>query len=265
MATAVSYSLPAAANYYSPGPSSYKHHQQQQQHSNRGYRVCDQCGAVETPGARFRLCGGCMTTQYCSQECQKVHWPSHKSICQHTQSLISSSSSSPAAAAAAASSSPENLAKHLRKFTSAHSDLLGWAGFQALQLKRVPAHIRQKALLIELEYLVHQSGETTMEGHRRFRLAATHIVSRSYVHDPLVLADIARREDRSRRTGGVGTLLVIIQCAGISQVVPVEVDPPAKITWDERADWEEVVRRFVAEGRTDFKPISTTEFGIVYG
>jgi hypothetical protein len=56
----------------------------------------------------------------------------------------------------------ENLAKNLRKFTSAHTDLLGWAGFQALQLKRVPANVRQNALLIELS---HNNQRT--ESHRR--------------------------------------------------------------------------------------------------
>lgn len=46
----------------------------------------------------------------------------------------------------------ESLVKNLRKFVSAHSSLLGWAGFQALQLKRLPANVRQSALLIELSY-----------------------------------------------------------------------------------------------------------------
>ena len=46
----------------------------------------------------------------------------------------------------------ENLVKGLRKFTSTHSTLLGWAGFQALQLKRLPANVRRNALLIEVEY-----------------------------------------------------------------------------------------------------------------
>ena len=44
----------------------------------------------------------------------------------------------------------ENIAKLLRRFTSQHATLLGWAGFQALQLKRVPSNVRQSALLIEL-------------------------------------------------------------------------------------------------------------------
>lgn len=58
----------------------------------------------------------------------------------------------------------ENLAKNLRNFTSTHTALLGWAGFQALQLKRVPANLRQSALLIELDYQNHP------ESHRRLVL-----------------------------------------------------------------------------------------------
>lgn len=45
------YSQPAAANYNTP-PA----HSQRQ----RGYRVCDTCGAAETPSAKFRLCSGCV-------------------------------------------------------------------------------------------------------------------------------------------------------------------------------------------------------------
>lgn len=100
----------------------------------------------------------------------------------------------------------------------------------------------------------------------RFSVAGTHIVPRSHVtsHDPLVGADIDRREERCRRSGGIGTLVIFVQCCGISQVMPVEVDPPSKITWDPRDDWAEVLRHFVKSGRTDFKPISTTARGWVF-
>lgn len=97
----------------------------------------------------------------------------------------------------------------------------------------------------------------------RFSVARSSLVPRTYItsRDPLVAADIQRREERCRAAGGIGCLVILIQCAGISQVMPVEVDPPAKISWDSRADWEEVLRKFVAEGRTDFLPISTTPRG----
>jgi len=238
------YSQPAAANYNTPSTTTQR---------QRGYRICDQCGAAENPSvSRFRLCGGCMTTNYCSQECQKIHWPSHKPICQHTASQVSAVKSS-------SGYGEENLAKSLRKFTSAYNTLLGWAGFQALQLKRIPANIRQNALLVELSQTGHP------DSHRRFSIAATHIVPRSFIRDPLVVADIQRREERCRLSGGIGTLVIIIQCGGISQVMPVEVDPPSKITWDVREDWAHVLHHFVENGRTDFQPITTTPRGVYYG
>jgi hypothetical protein len=54
----------------------------------------------------------------------------------------------------------ENLAKHLRKFTSAHQDLLNWTGFQALQLKRSPANVRTHSLLIELDFVNSSSPDS---------------------------------------------------------------------------------------------------------
>jgi ribosomal protein S14 len=57
---ATMYAQPAAANYYAPAAQAHYGHK------SRGYRLCDQCGSVENPAiAKFRLCGGCMTTQYC--------------------------------------------------------------------------------------------------------------------------------------------------------------------------------------------------------
>ncbi|KAJ8517249.1 hypothetical protein ONZ45_g5542 [Pleurotus djamor] len=234
--------MATVAMYPHPGTQSSNYYSQKQ----RGYRICDQCGAVENPAvARFRLCGGCMTTQYCSPDCQKSHWTSHKAICQHTAhqqhapQLPSSSESS------------ELLVKSLRKFTSAHTTLLGWAGFQALKLKRTPSNIRQSALLIEVAF-----NPRVADAHRRFAVSTTHIVPLNYIRDPLVVEDIQRREQRSRAAGGIGALVIIIQCGGISQVVPVEVDPPSKISWETREDWEHILRAFVDSGRMDFKPSS---------
>ncbi|KZT23267.1 hypothetical protein NEOLEDRAFT_1136570 [Neolentinus lepideus HHB14362 ss-1] len=247
MATAY-HTQPAAANYYSPSSS---------HHKERGYRLCDTCGTAETPATgRFRLCGGCMATQYCSQDCQRADWASHKAVCQHTASTMSAAKQHTVSGI-----SDENIAKYLRKFTSSHQDLLSWAGFQALQLKRCPANVRQQALLIELNF------QNSSDSMRRFTVKGTHIVPKTYVtgSDPLVAADIQRRDERSRRSGGIGTALIIIQCGALNQVMPVEVDAPNKISWDDRNDWAEVLHHFVHSGRTDFKPISTTPRGTYYG
>ncbi|KAF8904009.1 hypothetical protein CPB85DRAFT_1376996 [Mucidula mucida] len=213
----------------------------------RGHRLCDQCGAVENPAiAKFRLCGGCLVTQYCSPACQKIHWPVHKTVCHHTSSQLSS---------AKQVYGESDVARNLRKFTSAYNTLLGWVGFQALQLKRIPSNIRSNALLIEL------TPRSSSDASRRFSIAATHIIPRTYINDPVVIADIQRREERCRHGGGIGTLVIVIQCGSVSQVMPVEVDAPSRITWDMRDDWLSTLHHCVESGQTEFLPKSTTSRG----
>jgi len=151
----------------------------------------------------------------------------------------------------------ENLARYLRKFTSAHASLLQWSGFQALRLKRLPANVRQQALIVELDY---RSNEDSL---RRFSLKGTHLVARTYItdRDPLVADDIKRREDRCRQSGGIGCAVILIQCGSISQVMPVEVDPPSRISWDSRDDWATILGHYVNSGRTDFVPTSSSSRG----
>jgi hypothetical protein len=43
--------------------------------------------------------------------------------------------------------------------------------------------------------------------------------------------------------------------------MPVEVNSPAKILWDEWNNWAEVLAHFVDTGWLDFKPISMTARG----
>lgn len=46
-------------------------------------RVCNTCGIMETPGLKMKACAGCDMTMYCSRECQKLDWKSHKSECNY--------------------------------------------------------------------------------------------------------------------------------------------------------------------------------------
>ncbi|KAF8527993.1 hypothetical protein BU17DRAFT_38359 [Hysterangium stoloniferum] len=220
----------------------------------RGYRVCDNCGTVESSQIQLKICGSCKVTQYCSRDCQRAHWKFHEALCKHTQSTIKSARNhydrdSSTARSASDSSQPVDISKHLRRFTSAHSTLFGWAGFQALELKRIPSNIRKSALLIELTW---RGGSDTS---RRFEVVTTHLVPLSILaSDPVVCADIQRREDRSRRSGGIGAAVVILQCGRISQVMPVEVDSPAKVPWATMSDWEDFLSRWIDCGSGPFEP-----------
>jgi len=113
----------------------------------------------------------------------------------------------------------------------------------------MPSNIRKYALLIELDW---RGGN---DPGRRFEVADTHLLPLSYLSsDPVVCADIQRREDRSRRTGGIGAAVVLLQCGRISQVMPVEVDPPAKVPWASISDWEDLLSHWIDGGRGEFVP-----------
>ncbi|GJP49212.1 hypothetical protein CLOM_g8451 [Closterium sp. NIES-68] len=46
-------------------------------------RVCGAagCGKVEGDGVKRKICSACRKVTYCSRDCQKAHWPSHKLSC----------------------------------------------------------------------------------------------------------------------------------------------------------------------------------------
>jgi len=72
--------------------------------------------------------------------------------------------------------------------------------------------------------------------------------------DQLVLEDVAKREQRCRQAGGLGAAVVLIQCGGVCEVIPVELDAPSQIPWESREDWEDVLDAWVESGRADFIP-----------
>ncbi|KIJ45651.1 hypothetical protein M422DRAFT_59805 [Sphaerobolus stellatus SS14] len=217
----------------------------------RGYRVCDNCGVEESSQNQLKLCSRCKVTQYCGRDCQKSHWRAHEPVCRHTQDTVMGAYNNydPREYPSQAAEAPADLSKHLRKFTSAHSQLLAWAGFQALELKRVPANIRRHALLIDLSW---RGGP---DPGRRFEVNGTRLVPLSILNsDPVVVADIQRREDRCRRSGGIGAAVVLLQCGRLSEVMPVEVDSPAKIPWATTSEWEDLLSRWIDHGAGAFQP-----------
>ena len=42
---------------------------------------CASCGVMKNDEMRFYKCARCKATHYCSKECQKDHWKSHKKEC----------------------------------------------------------------------------------------------------------------------------------------------------------------------------------------
>ena len=49
---------------------------------------CCFCKRFADVAVKFKRCSGCHATKYCSNRCQKKHWPEHKSLCKTIQELI---------------------------------------------------------------------------------------------------------------------------------------------------------------------------------
>lgn len=47
------------------------------QHAQHGIHHCEQCSKVD----HAKKCSRCQKVYYCSKQCQKLHWPQHKSNC----------------------------------------------------------------------------------------------------------------------------------------------------------------------------------------
>ncbi|KAI0338046.1 hypothetical protein BDW22DRAFT_1487963 [Trametopsis cervina] len=50
--------------------------------ARREFTQCQKCGKdKEHYKIKLSVCTGCHISTYCSQECQRAHWPSHKAMC----------------------------------------------------------------------------------------------------------------------------------------------------------------------------------------
>ena len=52
-----------------------------------GFRDSEGCSACGEDGAE-KKCSSCKSVQYCGQECQKLHWFSHKKVCKKLKGMF---------------------------------------------------------------------------------------------------------------------------------------------------------------------------------
>lgn len=77
-------------------------------------KACAHCGAAEAKTASGKLlrCGRCKAVSFCSADCQKAHWPTHKSECKPAEApapAAPAAATAPAAAPAAAADAAPTL------------------------------------------------------------------------------------------------------------------------------------------------------------
>jgi hypothetical protein len=53
-----------------------------------GMNICSMCRKPPAAGNKLRFCRGCKVVSYCTRECQKAHYPIHKTICREQAEIV---------------------------------------------------------------------------------------------------------------------------------------------------------------------------------
>ncbi|KAJ7167308.1 hypothetical protein C8R43DRAFT_984815 [Mycena crocata] len=110
------------------------------------YRACFSCHKSETKKHRFSRCGACHIPAYCSVECQKKDWKSHKKSCQlQTKNRESIE---------VMRGTPErDMLLDIKKWAAKHTYLLIYVGMHALKPHdpAVTSEIKPDMLVLELD------------------------------------------------------------------------------------------------------------------
>ncbi|KAJ7446633.1 hypothetical protein FB451DRAFT_727029 [Mycena latifolia] len=109
------------------------------------YRTCAACYKPESKKHKFGRCGACQKAAYCSVECQKKDWQSHKKTC---QLQAQNRESIPARG-----TPQRDMLSDIKKWFSKHTQLLVYVGMHAMQLHdptKVP-QTKTHILVLQLE------------------------------------------------------------------------------------------------------------------
>ncbi|KAJ7792398.1 hypothetical protein B0H14DRAFT_2931313 [Mycena olivaceomarginata] len=90
------------------------------------FRTCATCYKAETKELKYQRCGACQKPAYCSKECQKKAWPTHKKTCKLE---MKNRESLPAKG-----TDERNTLSDIKKWFAKHTQLLAYAATHAMKL-----------------------------------------------------------------------------------------------------------------------------------
>ncbi|KAK0439524.1 uncharacterized protein EV420DRAFT_1316130 [Desarmillaria tabescens] len=103
------------------------------------HHACGACLNCPSAGEKqYSRCAGCSTTYYCSQQCQKAHWPQHKSMCKERKTARAQlkEREEKARLAGQVYYDPRTLTEWYRK----HDSAVEFAAYHVLEIFKGPEH-----------------------------------------------------------------------------------------------------------------------------
>ncbi|KAF8516475.1 hypothetical protein JB92DRAFT_3114109 [Gautieria morchelliformis] len=120
------------------------------------YVIGDTCQSpsCHRMGADMRTCSGCRQAHYCSAQCQKNDWKSHKILCKNNSKEKARARADTEAAKAHGGEAQLDIPRlfsDLKQWTRTQRPLLTWAAAHALQVRSNPSNASTLCLKLDLE------------------------------------------------------------------------------------------------------------------
>ncbi|KAJ7101960.1 hypothetical protein C8R44DRAFT_988280 [Mycena epipterygia] len=189
---------------------------------------CQYCYKSRGPGVSLQKCGGCQSALYCSKECQKNGWKTHKAKCALNQR------------AKELPVERVDTIKTLRGFTAKHRPTIAEAGIRALNVLVDPARAERDILMI---YLRPRRDSKRVE--TAFFATAANIVpieTFPMAQQQELRGQLKQASEDNIRSGMAGAIFVFLleTETGMSNVAPVGfpkaspgIMPPLGISWEQ--------------------------------
>uniref|UniRef100_A0A8H8CIC0 MYND-type domain-containing protein n=1 Tax=Psilocybe cubensis TaxID=181762 RepID=A0A8H8CIC0_PSICU len=183
----------------------------------------------QEPGVILSNCGGCKRAWYCSKECQKAAWPTHKIACRIN---VENSKQHPDA---------QDVMKKLSTFCARHRPSLLKYGIQALDLANDPDRRLRDILAIDVIPVVDEEGNSKSS---KLFLAFEARVESVDGFPPEQRHELKLQmklfDEDSRRSGNMGGFFVIVidRPSGAGNVCPMGF-PKEIVNWERAQPWKE--------------------------
>ncbi|TFK63413.1 hypothetical protein BDN72DRAFT_322885 [Pluteus cervinus] len=187
---------------------------------------CQYCLRTKAEVATLSKCAGCRIELYCSKECQKKAWPTHKVKCKLNQKARKAGNEPPAG----------DRAERLGAFTKAHGHALAEAGLRALEVGIHPENVQELILALT----VRERSSTQLE--RSYYVTGAEVVPFEIFGEKTAsdlraqLKAIDAHRDKKVSDGAFIVTLSDLQ-HGIVNVSPTMYS--ASVTYDKPMPWKE--------------------------
>ncbi|KIK70137.1 hypothetical protein GYMLUDRAFT_34606 [Collybiopsis luxurians FD-317 M1] len=208
---------------------------------------CQTCWRSKEPGRPLMKCAGCQIEKYCSKECQKKSWPTHKVKCKLNRRLQTMPSD------------VMDASKALRLFTSKHRPIMTQSVARSFGLRNDPERCLRDILVVYLSDRRTSSSFSSRPETSFYATDAQILPVEQLGQQALeVKAQLLRVNEEMCKTGHLGAVFVLLMCAEhkVTNVAPVGFGEEifADEVFDERfdifvgVDWKTDLLRHMNEG-----------------